>query len=678
MAAPSGTIWGSTVGGYGRIGLYIEATTINATTYAGKVHIWFWSKYSVSDSNNKLYFNLLAEAGSATTDQGSVSINTTVASGDGWSTSNQKEIASYSFSCTKSTSSPKRYFYAKLADVDRVGGAMYASTTFNIPTLASYTVKYNANGGSNAPSSQTKWYGQSLTLSTTKPTRSGYTFQGWSTANDSSVEYASGASYTGNAALTLYAVWKANTYTVKYNANGGTGAPSNQTKTHGTALTLSTTKPTRSGYNFKGWALSASSTTASYASGASYTANAAVTLYAVWELGYVEPKITSLSAHRINELENPDDRGTYAMVIFGWKCDQALKSIVISWVSADGDSGEYSVPNASSITGTSRSVKIGGSLSKDKAYLITVTVEDNGGSVYRSVMLNSEVYPIDFKAGGNGVAIGKTAELPNTFDIAWLTKLRDHLCIGEKEGHLDGLQGVFASKEGYIHLQRSSAQGYHPYIAFLHDNETSVNAQIRYNSASKILEFKGAESYSVDDVINAKEVVSNHSDLAFVHQHPTSGTIASFGVGSGGANHGIWNELLKRWLFKCDGTDIFLASAKGEYKPYYSAGDTFDIMLRTSGYCTNAMAEVHFIVPLAKPMLGSPTVSATSVNGLILRCDDKYTHGSSASSYVKPASFACSRSTDNHIAVVATLSSTTNAINNTALGIYANIRITFS
>ena len=73
------------------------------------------------------------------------------------------------------------------------------------------------------------------------------------------------------------------TYTVSYNANGGSGAPSSQTKTWGTALTLSSTKPTRMGYAFKGWATSSSSTTVAYAAGASYTANAAATLYAVWE-----------------------------------------------------------------------------------------------------------------------------------------------------------------------------------------------------------------------------------------------------------------------------------------------------------------------------------------------------------------------------------------------------------
>ena len=50
----------------------------------------------------------------------------------------------------------------------------------------SYTVSYNANGGSGAPASQTKTYGTTLTLSSPKPTRSGYTFSGWMTANGGS------------------------------------------------------------------------------------------------------------------------------------------------------------------------------------------------------------------------------------------------------------------------------------------------------------------------------------------------------------------------------------------------------------------------------------------------------------------------------------------------------------
>lgn len=173
------------------------------------------------------------------------------------------------------------------------GDSATKTVSFNVtvPAWTSYTVKYNANGGSGAPSSQTKWKDQTLKLSTTKPTRTGYTFQGWATSASGSVVYASGANYTANASATLYAVWKAVTYTVKYNANGGSGAPSSQTKTYGKILTLSNTVPTRTSiddngtlteYTFKGWATSSTSTSVAYKAGASYTANASITLYAVW------------------------------------------------------------------------------------------------------------------------------------------------------------------------------------------------------------------------------------------------------------------------------------------------------------------------------------------------------------------------------------------------------------
>ena len=147
----------------------------------------------------------------------------------------------------------------------------------------SYTVTYNANGGSGAPGVQTKKYFTNLKLSSTIPTRTGYSFGGWgTTSTDTSINYSPGDTYSSNASITLYAIWNKNKYTVSYNANGGSGAPASQTKTHGVTLTLSSTTPTRSGYSFKGWGTSSSSTSASYSAGGSYTANASITLYAVW------------------------------------------------------------------------------------------------------------------------------------------------------------------------------------------------------------------------------------------------------------------------------------------------------------------------------------------------------------------------------------------------------------
>lgn len=137
------------------------------------------------------------------------------------------------------------------------GGTKTASGSISIGAKKSYKISYNANGGSGEPSSQTKWHGTDIKLSTTKPSRTGYTFSKWNTNSDGSgTSYNSGATYSTNAATTLYAIWNQITYTVSYNANGGSGAPSAQTKKHGTALTLSTTKPTRANYTFKGWATS--------------------------------------------------------------------------------------------------------------------------------------------------------------------------------------------------------------------------------------------------------------------------------------------------------------------------------------------------------------------------------------------------------------------------------------
>ena len=88
------------------------------------------------------------------------------------------------------------------------------------------------------------------------------------------------ANYNGSNAQT----WKfvQAEYKVSYNANGGSGAPAAQTKYYRSALTLSSTKPTRSGYTFKGWATSKTATSAGYQAGGSYTQDKSITLYAVW------------------------------------------------------------------------------------------------------------------------------------------------------------------------------------------------------------------------------------------------------------------------------------------------------------------------------------------------------------------------------------------------------------
>lgn len=124
-------------------------------------------------------------------------------------------------------------------------------------TLKSYTVTWNANGGTVSPASTTKTHGSTLgTLPT--PTRAStaeysYTFAGWFTAASGGTQISSTTTVTGN--VTYYAHWTATkrSYTATFNGNGGsTPSPSSITKEYNTALgTLPTC--TRTGYTFLGW-----------------------------------------------------------------------------------------------------------------------------------------------------------------------------------------------------------------------------------------------------------------------------------------------------------------------------------------------------------------------------------------------------------------------------------------
>ena len=338
--------------------------------------------------------------------------------GTGW-----KASASTSCSATRKTSAYSVSCYSKYAGktVSGYGGCSNSgsvSKSVRVPALTSYKVTYNANGGTGAPSAQTKYYGTTLKLSSTKPTRTGYTFKGWATsASSSTVAYAAGANYTSNAAVTLYAVWQANTYTVTFNANGGTGGPTTVTKTYGKALTLPTAVPTRQYYNFKGWATTAEASTAQYQAGGSYTVEGAATLYAVWELAYIPPSITNFSADRCTSSGSLTDDGTYALVKFSWKTDnKAVQSIKIGYKLTTATNYTYVTVAASGTSGSVSKVIGDNNLSTDYEYDISVVIADTMGSSTYTSHINSMSYIIDFLKGGKGVAIGKPST-ESGFDV---------------------------------------------------------------------------------------------------------------------------------------------------------------------------------------------------------------------------------------------------------------------
>jgi len=391
-------------------------TRTSATQFTVKINA-SWETYY---SGAKTKYGMTASSGGSSVTLKTFS-NTAASSGSGSFT------GTYSISGNGAASKTITVTFRNFNDDNGDSATKNVTFSVSVPAWTSYTVKFNANGGSGAPGNQTKWKGQTLKLSTTKPTRTGYSFLGWSTSSSAtSATYSAGGNYTSDSAATLYAVWKANTYSVSYNANGGSGAPGSQTKTYGQTLKLSSTVPTRKNYTFKGWGTSASATTVSYAAGANYTANAAITLYAIWELSYVKPTITNLSVSRCTEDGTISDTGTCVKIYFKWSSSGSGINAGCEWYEEDGTlAGDRGLTIQAYESGTSGIVDeiVTYSISVETSYVFKIVISDERSSVTRSVILPGQAFCIDFLAGGRGVAIGKAAAVEGLFDVAFKTRL---------------------------------------------------------------------------------------------------------------------------------------------------------------------------------------------------------------------------------------------------------------
>lgn len=132
-------------------------------------------------------------------------------------------------------------------------------------------------------------------------------------------------------------------------------------------------------------------------------------------------------------------------------------------------------------------------------------------------------------------------------------------------------------------------------------------------------------------------------------------------------------------VIKLDAGRIYLSTYLGAWRPYFCAGDSISATFGTAGYITSSGKDVIFIIPLSKPIIGNPTVTVTSVEGLMVRQNNKYLYGGSSTKYVKPSKYAVhSTLSGGCIHIFATMPNTTDVTNNSPCGIYANIKITFS
>ena len=349
------------------------------------------------------------------------------------------------------------------------GSRSSGTGSHTVGALASHTVSYNANGGSGAPGNQTKWYGSILYLSNQRPTRTGYTFQGWATSSNGGVAYKPGQAYGADANITLYAVWKPNTWIVKFDANGGSGQPADEIKTYGQTLTLPTIKPSRMDYNFKGWATSkanADKGIVSYKAGGSFTTNADTTLYAVWELAYVRPRINNLSIVRCNSAGTNSESGTYLKVNFSWVTDLTGVYIYAQYKKQTDTNWQQTtlLSNGSSKSGSITNKVIGGNaITAESSWIARIYMYDSkhetGDNYYTystEISIGTTKYPIDIRKAGKGIAFGKVAETDNLADFNFDVQMRKTFKLKTPSGIKSFLDAVYPVGSIYMSVKSTN------------------------------------------------------------------------------------------------------------------------------------------------------------------------------------------------------------------------------
>ncbi len=276
--------------------------------------------------------------------------------------------------------------YAEKTKFTMPGTKVTLQATFK-ETSYDYVIKYDSNGGSNAPNTQYKKQNQDITISTMLPTRSGYKFTGWDdTALATTVKYHPGDTYSKNASAILYAVWEKNTdeVTLTFDSNGGTKAPKSITKPKDTIISIPTEKPVRNNLLFLGWSEDKEATVPEYRISDSYTLAENETLYAVWSDS--EKAVVNITAGEENDnlvlFGNAVDNG--GIVKYAWTNEFYSESNQnkISWVSLSSRQDEVSIK-------------------KDvlKSGMHYFYVQDIDGNIsYASI----DVYKLTFKSDVNG------------------------------------------------------------------------------------------------------------------------------------------------------------------------------------------------------------------------------------------------------------------------------------
>lgn len=315
-------------------------------------------------------------------------------------------------------------------------GSRTCSGSFEIQPISTgteaktYTVSYNANGGSGAPASQKKVENETLYLSSQTPVRVGYKFVHWEasvTGIPTGTYFDPGDAYTWNNDASMLAVWATNTVTLTYHRNGPTGTTGTTKKVTYNAGTKATilapteafsTIPTYSEYAYNpGYWATIPNGRPAYIVGLEYLIDSDLDLYLIWNTEPKIPVLTNVKFQRCNSNGTATDDGMYCHIT--GKAEAASGSTLQSYivnVTPYYKPGEIGVQVSEkvatgSLSGTSWTIDLivhssRGHMNANSAYTITLEVKSStGNTITVGKTILKAGYIIDCYNTGLGIAL---------------------------------------------------------------------------------------------------------------------------------------------------------------------------------------------------------------------------------------------------------------------------------
>lgn len=491
------------------------------------------------------------------------------------------------------------------------GDTVTASASITVPALQRYSVTYNANGGTGTPATQYKYYGQTLVL-TGKPTRTGYTFRGWGTsATTTTVSYNVGANYTANANVTLYAIWQINTWQVSYKANGGSGSIATQTKIYGTNLTLSNGAGfTKSFYEIEKWNTAADGSGMDYALGDVYTANEALSLYAIWKLAYIMPEMTNFRCYRVasgtipsgRDPEETDD-GRYIYIAFDYVGGSTDGGETHITPTLEITIGGVSIESPGTLSGGSYASAFG-SYSEDLSFTVTVHLYDDKyqTGITQTAQIDTATYAMDLLAEGLDVFVGinhkavsgQKLTVPELFNIGMIGSVQLYAGSSAPNGWLfcdgsavsrtvyeelfDVIGTTYGTGDGSTTFNLPDLKGRVPIGAGTGSASTSTNHALGSSG--------GQETHTLTPAQTALKSHTHKVTLGSHRHYPYSGSSYKFVQTTSG-------QTVNAGGISGSGTRVYVAAATSATTNWQSQTGSTDLGEKTTGGVTEANGSAH-------------------------------------------------------------------------------------